>query len=368
VPAGRKIVTVRGIGAPVAFSPDGTRLAGTQGDGVVLHDVTGPASVVTVPGQDQAGAFALSPDGRRVAVGFQTGTNTNVVKVLDVPSGQARFTLTHAPRKHVVKALAFSGDGKLLVSTGTDRTIQVWDMTTGRRLKTLQGPNEKRFEGDLEVAFSPDDLLLAAPGEDGTVKLWDSGTFRARVTLEGSAGCDSKPAFSPDGRRVVLGICGVRVGGLPWRVRGGALANTLRVWDAQSGRELYRMPALPDGTLSDVAHSRDGRVFVAGSRVVKVYAAATGEEMPLGEVSAWRGVLALSPDGERLATVARDVVKVWDARNGEELLTLRGPPIEFVKGLAFSRDGSRLAACDNKGTVVVWEGAPCRKSPAAPEP
>ena len=80
--------------------------------------------------------------------------------------------------------------------------------------------------------------------------------------------------------------------------------------------------------------------------------------------------LAFSPEGRRLVGVSRDVVKLWDAGTGHEVLTLRGAPQRhwdpaFNPRVLFSPDGKRLAATNWDETISVWEAESLEEQTAA---
>jgi WD40 repeat protein len=94
-----------------------------------------------------------------------------------------------------LESVAFSPDGKQVVSGSGDRTVRLWDTATGAALQTLQGHNS----WVTSVAFSPDGKQVVSGSGDETVRLWDVATGAALQTLEGHTGSVTSVAFSPDG-------------------------------------------------------------------------------------------------------------------------------------------------------------------------
>ncbi|KAH2148396.1 hypothetical protein KXW33_005324, partial [Aspergillus fumigatus] len=82
---------------------------------------------------------------------------------------------------HWVWSVAFSQDGQLLASGSDDKTIKLWDPTTGALKHTLVGHSDSI----LSVAFSQDGQFLASGSDDETIKLWDPTTGNLKHTLEG---------------------------------------------------------------------------------------------------------------------------------------------------------------------------------------
>ncbi|KAJ6592977.1 WD40-repeat-containing domain protein, partial [Mycena capillaripes] len=119
-----------------------------------------------------------------------------------------------------VRSVAFSPDGKRIVSGSHDSTVRIWDAETGAALRE---PLEGHTDWVGSVAFSPDGKRIVSGSDDKTVCIWDAETGAAlREPLEGHTDWVGSVAFSPDGKRIVS----------------GSDDKTVRIWDAETGAAL----------------------------------------------------------------------------------------------------------------------------------
>jgi WD40 repeat protein len=141
-----------------------------------------------------------------------------------------------------------------------DKTVKVWDAASGRELRTLSG----HTGGVVSVAFSPDGKTIVSGSRDDTVKLWDTASGRELRTLSGHTGSVDSVAFSPDGKTVVS----------------GSVDDTVKLWDAASGGELRTLSGHTAGVDSTV-FSPDGKTVVSGSSdgTVRIWDTETGKEL-----------------------------------------------------------------------------------------
>jgi WD40 repeat protein len=156
----------------------------------------------------------FSADGRLLAAACHDGT----VQVFDSHRGELRRTIAaHDP---IACAVAFSPDGKRLVSAGDDRTVKLWELDQAEG-----SPPRRVFVGHggrvCAVAWSPDGQTLASAGDDRTVRIWDLGTGRQRAALKGHGDIIEDLAFSPDGRILAS----------------ASPDNTVRLWRAATPEE-----------------------------------------------------------------------------------------------------------------------------------
>jgi WD40 repeat protein len=199
----------------MAFSPDATRALSFGSDKVLRLWDLGPGSEVRRwPGPAEAVlSMAFSSDGRRAvtAGGGSFGAESKLkggsdftIWLWDLESGRAVRRLGEErgwAHRGYVWALAFSPDGSHVLSGGVDRTARLWDVARGQEVGPFAG-----HDGPVRaVAFSPDGQRALSGGTDGTVRLWDVATRQEVHRFRGQEREVLSVAFSPDGRRALSG-------------------------------------------------------------------------------------------------------------------------------------------------------------------
>jgi len=322
-----------------AFSHDGKLLATGDGSATVkLWDVaTGreEASVKITPVQGSHAAIMdldFSPDGKTLAMGCDDQT----IRLRDVATRKEKLVLSRGYFPNTVK---FSPDGATLAwavsNPGTSEpkaeetryVVVLWDLAAGRERVVLAG----HTGGIRKIAFSSDGKSIVSGSADCTVRLWDAATGEERAKLScfplGILGL----AISPDGRSIATVADEDRGNRSPMDTKPGLVS----IWDVgtrTARRSLAQGGFVTGGFICGVAFSPDGR-FLATSGLaaqIKIWDAATGEERAVlkgQETSIF--ALAFSPDGKSLAAGghmpgAGGAARLW--RIGGLLESLSAPP------------------------------------------
>jgi WD40 repeat protein len=241
--------------------------------------------------------------------------------------------------------VAFSPDGKRVLTGGFDSITRLWDVETGLVIRRFEG----RTESWSSVAFSPDGGLVLRGEGDGTTRLWNAETGRVVRTFRGHEGRVYSVAFFPDGRRVLT----------------GGKDATARLWDIGSGREIRRLEH--SGVIFSVAASPDGRwILTAGEdRKARLWNAETGREARRLEGHRESiGVAVFSPDGRLVLTGSDDrTARLWDVESGREVRRFEGHTTR-IRFAAFAPGGRRVltgtwGAKDH--TARLWDAATGRE-------
>jgi WD40 repeat protein len=269
----------------------------------------------------------------------QTVTNVAVGYPSSVPATPSLVMQVGHTRD--VSSVAFSPDGKLALSGSKDNTLKLWDVQTGKEIRTFNG-HDREVES---VAFSPDGKFILSGGGDGTLRLWDVQTGKEIKTFNGHYKILTSVAFSTDGKRVLSGL------------EGHGEESTIIIWDIQTGREIKAFK-VPTKVFRSIAFSPNEKFALLAdeSNTLKCWDIQTGVE--INKFSGHSGVIhsvALSQDGKFALSGSEDhTLKLWDVQTGKEIRTFNGHS-EAVNSVAFSPDGKLAFSGSGDGTLKLWD-------------
>lgn len=203
-------------------------------------------------------------------------------------------------------------------------------------------------KGVNSVVYSRDGETIASGSNDNTVKLWDAASGRELRSFGGHAEQVTSVAISPDGKTLAS----------------ASWDKTVKLWDAASGRELKTLTEHTDFVWS-VAFTPDGAMLASSSRdgTIRLWDAAKWQERKVLKVQTKYDIrsIAFSPDGTTLAAGTGNILKLWDVATWKELKTLETVE-DHIESIAFSPDGKIIASADghfvNTPRVVrLWDVA-----------
>ena len=303
-------------------------------------------------------SLAFSGDGKQLVTGggmHQEGRQAKdgEIKVWDVDSGEQRAEFPLTP--YWVEGVAFSPDNQTVAASGGTQglpsDVNLWNPASrDRELRVLKG-----HTGNIaSAALAADGKMLATGGADKTIRLWDLTKNKEVAVLTGHEDVVRCLAFSPDGKTLAS----------------ASTDKTVRLWDVATGKEKavvarFEVGAAgvafsPDGKLLALCASDDSNATLAGG--IKLWDLATNtERTPFAGAKVSALSVAFSPDGKQLASASPKApsVNVWDVATGKLVTTIQDSA--SVRHLAFSPDGKLLAtghgggARRGNGSVQFWD-------------
>jgi WD40 repeat protein len=339
----------------VALSPDGKQLATIEHFvGLTIWEVESGKEVRRIAVRQNTNTLSYSPDGKMLAA----GTSDGALQAWETATGK-RLGLAEG-LKGPISSIAFPGGDKVLAAGVHEQSLFVLEARSGKQLS----PKEVHTSAIRTVNFSRDGKTIYSAGADG-LRVWETATGKSTRHLEFPEG-DPKfdrgppmPILSPDGKYVAAMSPYTR--------------NELRMLEADTGRELFSVPLINSFGDALGSFSPDGKLFAASTRslyaqvaeiVLRVWDVESGLEVTAIKraQSSQQNTVAFSRDGKYLAWASANPganpcqIVMVELASGKEVFQVQRAN-NFPTGLAFSPDGSRLAAVGQDGAVRLWETA-----------
>lgn len=285
-----------------------------------------------------------------------SGSNDHSIKIWDAETAECLETLIgHSDQ---VLSVAFSNDNKLIVSGGSDKNIIIWDFVTGKCLKVLHGYRDipssssesetsKGHSGlVLSVAFSNDDnKLIVSAGTDWNIKIWDVETGKCVKTLRGHLNWVNSVVFSADNKLILSGSDDYMV----------------KIWDVETGECLKSFDG-HSAWVRFVSFSGDNELILSGSfshtngYQVKIWNAKSGECLRTFK-RAYNKISAIFSGDDKLifSCDSSKTIKIWNIETGEclEKKILKGDQ-SFPFPVVFSNDGKLIVSATHDNGIQIW--------------
>jgi len=336
---------------PINVTGDVTRLA-VSDDGLVIVTGSRLGQVSRVQGtqtlwsvlplgidSNRVTALAVKQDGSQILVGFNNGS----MVLLNPQNGQLiqRFTALD----NSVSGLAFIPGTTLFLAAGSDASLRVWDIATGRQNGLFE------IEATItSLAMSADGHTAVTGGANNTLRFWDV----LGSTQLGSAQVGFVTSAALNTAGTVAAVAGDSIE-LPDE---SGNVGVITLLEMPSGRILQHLES-PDRTLfQSVAFSADGALIAGGTSSGALAVWRVGETTPFQTIPAHQKfivALAFSPDGTQVATGSTDNrAVIWDVSSGAPVRTFIGHTAG-VRSVAFSLDGTRFVTGSMDNSIILWD-------------
>ena len=270
---------------------------------------------------------------------------------LKLPPG-VRLLRTLEGHQAAVYSVAFDPVSHTLASGSEDKTVKLWNTTSGKLLRTLEG-----HQGTVwSVAFDPASHTLASGSEDKTVKLWNTTSGKLLRTLEGHQGTVWSVAFDPASHTLASG---------------GGSNKTVKLWNTTSGKLLRTLEGHQNAVYS-VAFDPVSHTLASGgirNEPVKLWNTTSGKLLRTLEGhqgTVWS--VAFDPASHTLASGSEDeTVKLWNTTSGKLLRTLEGHT-DIIQAIAFGAKGHLLASKAKDHIIKLWDTETWSTLADIPEP
>ena len=287
---------------------------------------------------------AINPASNQVAA-----ANVKALCLWNAANGELQLQI---PTSSPFVRMAYSDDGKKLVTVARDRSIRSYDPTPPKP-KPPVAPSRDAAQvlsghtGDIHaLVLAADNTTAATAAADGTVKTWKMAATGFSQNYSGHGGYVAGLAFSPDGKRLVS----------------SSSDKTVRLWDTETNKVIRTLSTQPSQVYA-VAFSPDGKFVLSGGadKTVRLLNVETGTEVrkytgPTQSVY----TVAFSPDGKSIAAAGVGLggmrsIYLWAIANPKPVKQIDGHKGDIYRVRFHPTKANRLLAADYTGVIHIWD-------------
>ncbi len=272
---------------------------------------------------------------------------TNLIFSLSISFGYSQEypleTVIQKGHSNVIKSVAFSRDGKYLVSASRDKTVKLWEVSTGREIRTFI----EHTETVTTAQFDSSGTQIITGGADNLVKIWEVATGKELATLKGHQDLITFACFSPDDKFIFSG-------GYDWKAR---------IWNAKTKKKTIDFDVNPDkGGAKGISAKflADGKTIIIGgdNSTASLIDISTGKEIMKfkGNDNTCGGCFTyinISNDQKTLLTANnKGYVKTWDISTGKLLKTFMKIEGNY-NSVNYSFDNKRVIATTETEIKII---------------
>ena len=289
-----------------------------------------PCNLTIITGHSElVNCYVISPDGSIIL----SASADSTMKLWDIKTG--RELRTFSGHTGGISSCVFSSDSSYILSASNDKTLKLWDVETGEVIQTYIG----HTDGVRSCDFSPDGSTIISFSYDKSLKIWDANSGDVIHTLWGH-GVDIECCdYSPNGNMIL-----------------SADYKSIKIWDVNTGEQI-RVINIENDSILTCSFSPDGQTIISGMLydVLELWDVQTGENLHTFEGHTDRiYCVSFSSDGKTLVSGSEDCeVKTWNSQTGENIRTFSGHT-SWIISCAFFPDDKTILSGSYRGTMKLW--------------
>ena len=291
----------------IAFKHDGTQIISGEKDGTIrLWDASNGDELLTLLGHRSPVTNAsFSSDDTLIVSADQQAT----VKLWDAEDGKEIRRWEN--EENSIKDALFSPDDKHIITTMHTGAIRRWDIASGKELESIDNLNRSPGDpsaGDPCIAFSADGTQFASGSQDRTIKIYDASTGKKTITLRGHVNPVTSLSFSPDGKRIVS-ISGIS----------RSIGHTVKLWDVATGEELISLDG-QSTKISNIVFNPDGSMIAwaasSTDSAIKLWDVAAAEEVKIIKGIGYRVPRVVTDDDgtKIIVSIKKKKTIIWESK------------------------------------------------------